>query len=134
MFAKAGQGCLPCGGRIVYQDNIKDHYGEPPDQGQLGKLNMWPMPQYPATSHRGPHMLFMSPTSFCVKRQDDKKTRRQVNKEKSRQKSVNSVKSFSIVKSAKFSKRNVKSTKIGRNKYIKCQQQQLFFGKTLSRL
>ena len=36
-----GQGCLPCG--IVYQDNIKDHYGEPPDQGQLGKLNMWPM-------------------------------------------------------------------------------------------
>ena len=44
MFAKAGQGCLPRGGRIVYQDNIKDHYGEPADQGQLGKLNMWPMP------------------------------------------------------------------------------------------
>ena len=45
MFAiEAGQGCLPCGRRIVYQDNIKDHYGEPPDQGQLGKLNMWPMP------------------------------------------------------------------------------------------
>ena len=40
----AGQGCLPCGLGIVYQDNIKDHYGEPPDQGQLGKLNMWPMP------------------------------------------------------------------------------------------
>ena len=46
MFAiEAGQqGCLPCGRGIVYQDNIKDHYGEPPDQGQLGKLNMWPMP------------------------------------------------------------------------------------------
>ena len=68
MFAiEAGQGCLPCGRRIVYQDNIKDHYGEPPDQGQLGKLNMWPMPQYPTTSQRAsPHMLFISTSQMDI--------------------------------------------------------------------